>query len=344
MPLFADSEADDLNACRTLLRGGSKSFDAAARLLPRSVRDPAIALYAFCRDADDTIDAATGSLDRLRERLALAYEGRPLATPSDRAFARVVERFAMPRALPDALLEGFGWDEEGRRYRDLSELRAYAVRVAGTVGAMMAVLMDVRDPPRLAAAIDLGVAMQLSNIARDVGEDARNGRLYLPLDWLAEAGIDPDAFLARPQYSAALGAVVRRLLDTADAHYRQATAGIVHLPPRCRLGIGAAQLLYAEIGREVARRGMDSVSARAVVSGRRKIGVLAAGLPGIALKPRPLPRACMTEGIFLVHAVARVTPGTRFVSNAPRWWAVADRMRWTLDLFERLEQRESVQN
>ncbi|HEY0422939.1 MAG TPA: phytoene/squalene synthase family protein, partial [Rhodopila sp.] len=292
MPLFADSEADDLNACRTLLRGGSKSFDAAARLLPRSVRDPAIALYAFCRDADDTIDAATGSLDRLRERLALAYEGRPLATPSDRAFARVVERFAMPRALPDALLEGFGWDEEGRRYRDLSELRAYAVRVAGTVGAMMAVLMDVRDPPRLAAAIDLGVAMQLSNIARDVGEDARNGRLYLPLDWLAEAGIDPDAFLARPQYSAALGAVVRRLLDAADAHYRQATAGIVHLPPRCRLGIGAAQLLYAEIGREVARRGMDSVSARAVVSGRRKIGVLAAGLPGMALKPRPLPRAC----------------------------------------------------
>ncbi len=198
----------DLIACRTLLRGGSKSFDMAAKLLPRSVRDPAVALYAFCREADDVIDEGSGGLDWLRERLTLAYEGRPLDVPTDRAFASVVTRFAIPRALPEALLDGFAWDNARRRYRNVADLRAYAVRVAGSVGAMMAVVMGVRDPDRLAAAVELGVAMQLSNIARDVGEDARAGRIYLPLDWLAAGGIDADSFLSRPEHSAALGGVV----------------------------------------------------------------------------------------------------------------------------------------
>ena len=193
-------------------------------------------------------------------------------------------------------MEGFAWDAEGRRYDDLAALRAYAVRVAGSVGAMMAVLMGVRDPARLAAAIDLGVAMQLSNIARDVGEDARAGRLYLPLRWLAEAGVDPELFLAAPRHSPALGRVVQRVLDTAEKHYRRARPGIARLPLGCRLGIGAASLLYAEIGREVARRGHDSVSGRAVVSGRRKIQVLGTSLVGTALPLRPLSGTVVPEG------------------------------------------------
>jgi 15-cis-phytoene synthase len=338
-----DPEAADLAECRTLLRAGSRSFDAAARLLPAAVRDPAVALYAFCRVADDAIDCdGGGRLAWLQHRLALAYEGQPLPLPTDRAFARVVKRFAIPRELPEALLEGFAWDAEGRRYADLSALRAYAMRVAGTVGAMMAVLMGVRDPQRLAAALDLGVAMQLSNIARDVGEDARAGRLYLPLQWLAEAGIDPDTFLAGPRHSPALAGVVRRLLDAADEHYRRAAAGIARLPLICRLGIGAAGLLYAEIGQEVIRRGFDSVSGRAVVSGPRKVWVLATGLAGMALPLRPLRGIASPEGIFLVDAVARTAP--RHLPHPARrpWWHVAERMRWVLDLFERLEQRERV--
>jgi phytoene synthase len=338
----SETETADLDACRTLLRGGSKSFDAAAKLLPYAVRDPAIALYAFCREADDAIDGGTGSVDWLRERLIRTYQGRPMAFPADRAFARIVDRFALPSALPEALLEGFAWDAEGRRYQDLPALRAYAVRVAGTVGAMMAVLMGVRDPDRLAAAVDLGVAMQLSNIARDVGEDARNGRLYLPLDWLAEAGIDPDRFLAAPSHSPALARVVGRLLAEADLHYRQAAAGIARLPLSCRLGIGAAGLLYAEIGREVARRGLDSVSGRAVVSGRRKLRVLLTGLAGMALPLRRLTGACVPEGLFLVDAVVQSTPRPVYADATAPWWAVAERMRWTIDLFERLEQRERV--
>ncbi len=340
-----DTEASDLATCRAMLRAGSRSFDAAARLLPRSVRDPAIALYAFCRVADDTIDGGSGDaggLVWLRERLSRVYAGQPIAQPADRALARIVARFGIPRALPEALLEGFAWDAEGRRYDDLAALRAYAVRVAGSVGAMMAVLMGVRDPARLAAAIDLGVAMQLSNIARDVGEDARAGRLYLPLRWLAEAGVDPAMFLTAPAHTPALGRVVKRILDAADEHYRRARPGIARLPLGCGFGIGAASLLYAEIGREVARRGYDSVSARAVVSRRRKVQVLATGLARMALPVEPLSGTTTGEGAFLVDAVAAATRGA---SPGPRplpWWNVPERVLWVVELFARLEQRQNA--
>ena len=107
----------------------------------------------------------------------------------------------------------------------LEALHGYAARVAGTVGVMMTLLMGVRDAAALARACDLGVAMQLTNIARDVGEDARAGRLYLPLDWLDEAGVDRDRFLAAPAPSPALARVVARLLAEADRLYaRAATA------------------------------------------------------------------------------------------------------------------------
>jgi 15-cis-phytoene synthase len=346
MQQLSEAEIADMEACRTLLCGGSLSFHAASKFLPVAVRDPAIALYAFCREADDAIDNDTagsnGSLAWLQERLSLIYEGRPQDLPADRAFARIVERFAIPRALPEALLDGFAWDAEGRRYQTFSDVRAYSVRVAGTVGAMMAVLMGVRDAERLAAAVDLGVAMQLSNIARDVGEDARNGRLYLPIDWMTEAGIDPDQFLADPTYSEAIGVVVHRLLYAAHGYYSRASAGISRLPLKCRFGIGAAGLLYAEIGKEVARRGMDSISGRALVSGRRKAWVLAAGLGDMAFSVRSLTPKPVPEGLFLVDAVVQNTTRPMIQQTGRPWWALTERLLWTLDLFEQLERRERV--
>ena len=157
---------------------------------------------------------------------------------------------------------------ESQAVATLDELRAYAARVAATVGAMMTVLMGVRDPDTLARACDLGVAMQLTNIARDVGEDARMGRLYLPRAWLHEAGLDPDAWLQAPRFSAPLAEVVLRLLAAADTLYRQVDAGVARLPLACRPGINAARFLYADIGHEVLRRGGDSVRQRAVVPRR----------------------------------------------------------------------------
>ena len=139
---------DDMEACRASIRHGSKSFHAASKLLPRRVRDPALALYAFCRLADDAVDLNAEkpvAVLSLHDRLDRAYAGRPVDSPADRAFAAMVDAHDMPRALPEALLEGFAWDATERRYADLSELRAYGARVAASVGAMMTVLMGVRD-------------------------------------------------------------------------------------------------------------------------------------------------------------------------------------------------------
>jgi len=338
----------DMVACRALLKGGSRTFHAASKVLPRRVSDPAIALYAFCRLADDAVDLGSNraaAVERLKDRLDRAYRGQPMNLAADRAFADVVTRFSIPRELPEALLEGLAWDAEGRRYESLADLYAYAARVAGAVGAMMTLVMGQRSPEIVARACDLGVAMQLTNIARDVGEDARAGRLYLPLAWLREHGIDPDAWLAKPGFTPEIAAIVQRLLDAADSLYSRATLGIENLPRSCRPGIYAARALYAEIGRELERGGLDSISRRAVVSTGRKLKVLARTLA--LLETEWVPARTLTasgqidETRFLVEAVAATSPRER----APKVRAkpIEDRVVWVIDLFSRLERRDQLQ-
>jgi phytoene synthase len=343
-PDRATATPADLAACRALLRGGSRSFFAASHLLPWTVRDPAISLYAFCRVADDAIDLdddQASALDRLTERLGHAYAGRPLDIPADRALADVVAQFAIPRALPEALLEGFAWDATGRHYEDLSELTDYAVRVAGTVGAMMAMLMGVRAPATVARACELGIAMQFSNIARDVGEDARAGRLYLPRQWMREAGIDPDAWLGRPAFTPALGRVIERLLQAADELYARADSGIARLPRACRPGITLARRLYAEIGEEVVRQGYDSVARRAVVSGRRKLWLAARALAMANGADRHAMAAPLPEARYLIDAVA-ATPGPAHARPAGQAATIENRLAWVFDLFERLDREPEL--
>jgi 15-cis-phytoene synthase len=342
-------DAKDIAACRALLKGGSRTFHAASKVLPRSVADPAIALYAFCRLADDAVDLGhdrKAAVARLRDRLDRAYCGQPIDQAADRAFADVVAKFAIPRQLPEALLEGLAWDAGARRYETLQELTAYAARVAGSVGAMMTLVMGQRAPDIVARACDLGVAMQLTNIARDVGEDARAGRLYLPLQWLHEAGINPDRWLEKPIFTPAIAAIVRSLLDTADALYDRATFGIAHLPLACRPGIYAARALYAEIGRELERGGLDSISKRAVVSKNRKFAVLARMLLSLETEWIPArklgPIGQLDETRFLVDAVA-ATPLYEVRPSKVRTRPIEDRVVWVIDLFARLERRDQLQ-
>ena len=334
----------DLRICQQLLADGSRSFQAASWLLPRAIHEPATALYAFCRVADDAIDNGSdrdAELAQLRQRLSLAYAGTPSDHPADRAFAVVVAQHSIPRSIPEALLEGFEWDANGRRYHTLGELEAYAARVAGTVGVMMALLMGQRDRAVLSHACDLGVAMQLTNIARDVGEDARAGRLYLPEEWLHEAGIDPEAWLQQPVYTEAIGSVVQRLLHEADLLYARASAGIAWLPRLCRPGMHAARLLYAEIGNEVQRRGLDSVSGRARVSGARKLHLLGRASVS-ALAPRqPLDAQVLEEVRFLVEAVP--ANQTEALTGGSARDASQSRVDWMLELFARLEHEERQQ-
>jgi phytoene synthase len=325
----------DLAACHELMRGGSKTFFAASRVLPKRVRAQAAALYAFCRVADDAIDLSDdrpSALADLQQRLDVVYAGCPRPLIADRALACVVQQAALPRELLDALLEGFAWDAEGRRYETLEDLLDYAARVAGTVGAMMALVMDTRSPQALARACELGLAMQLTNIARDVGEDARAGRLYLPLQWLREAGIDPQAWLIKPDFGPALAGVVQRLLQTADALYSRAERGVATLPRDCRPAIQAARLVYAEIGREIEAAGLDSVNRRAVVSGRRKLVLLARASTAALLAPSARgasPPALPCIGFLVEAAQSHDLPRRTFYERTVR----------VIQIFERVAHR-----
>lgn len=344
----------DSAACRALLRDGSRSFFAASLVLPGSVREPATALYAFCRVADDAVDEGGdrhAAVEDLRRRLNLIYAGTPADIAADRAFADVVAHYAIPRRFPEALLEGFAWDAEHRRYADLDALIGYAVRVAGTVGAMLAMVMGVRDAQLLARACDLGVAMQLTNVARDVGEDARCGRLYLPVDWMRRAGLDPQAWLRAPTFDSRLAGLVADLLAAADRLYRRADEGIARLPMNCRPGMHAARLLYSEIGREIERQGYDTVNRRAVVGWRRKARVLGDGVLAAARgAARPCAEGPLPQAGFLFEAPLDSQPSPSGLAPADlpsareraRWPGIQDRMVWLIGLFERLERLERL--
>ncbi len=302
----------DLSHCREVIRTGSLSFHAASKLLPGAVRDPALALYAFCRLADDEVDegdAKASAVLRLRDRLDLAYAGRPINAPEDRAFAAIVDDYGMPRALPEALLEGLAWDAAERRYQTLPDVRSYSARVAASVGAMMCVLMRVRDADVLARACDLGVAMQLTNIARDIGEDARAGRIYLPMNWMADAGVSADEFLACPLPTPAIRLMVKDLLREADRLYRRSEAGINVLPRRARLGIWAARLIYDGIGGAVRRTHFNSISQRAQTATWQKLGWMTqasarALLSTVSPRSALIYAPALPEVAFLVDAAA----------------------------------------
>lgn len=314
----------DMAACREAIRTGSYSFHAASRLLPPAVRDASLALYAFCRLADDAVDEGydqVGAVLGLRDRLDLVYQGRPMNGAADRAFAAVVAAYNLPRALPDALLEGFAWDAAGRSYDRFDQLCAYGARVASSVGAMMCVLMGVRGADALARACDLGLAMQLTNIARDIGTDARMGRCYVPADWLAKAGISATE-ISRAALQRGAGAdprialLAKQLLAEANTLYVRAEAGIPALPLGARPAIFAARHIYAGIGRAIARQGYDTLHQRAHTSRAGKLGYVAlsglrAALSVAMPAPARLHARAHPECAFLVDAAAQDTANFR---------------------------------
>ncbi|PKN56031.1 MAG: hypothetical protein CVU56_18330 [Deltaproteobacteria bacterium HGW-Deltaproteobacteria-14] len=258
----------------------SRSFSMASRLFPREHRRDARVVYAWCRRADDLVDtgppeAGPARLAALREELDAIYAGAPLTDPVLVAFAEVVGRRAIPRAYPDALLDGMAMDVAGTHYARLSDLLRYCYRVASAVGLMMCHVMGVRRDEALIPAARLGLAMQLSNISRDVLEDWERGRLYLPADMLAAAGAPP--LIPAPgepwpdAATPAVATVIRQLLDLADAFYVDADTGLRDLSGRSRLAVHAARLIYARIGHVVRRRGCDPTRGRAWVSTPRKL-------------------------------------------------------------------------
>jgi 15-cis-phytoene synthase len=270
--------------CLATLAHHAKSFHFASHVLPARCRADAAVLYAWCRFADDAIDLAPpaeqhANLARLERELDSVYAGEPQTDLVLAAFQTIVNVHRLPREYPAELLAGMAMDLNKDRYASFDELLHYAFRVAGTVGLMMAHVLGISDPTALRHATHLGMAMQLTNICRDVAEDWERRRLYLPLDWLAQAGAPGlDRHLGRELPATArrpVIKVVKRLLAQADAFYQSGDQGLAALSPRCALGVRTARLVYAEIGTQLALRGYDPLSGRAVVPLPRKLSLLA---------------------------------------------------------------------
>jgi len=308
-----------------LIQKGSKSFAMAAKLLPRDVRHDAMLLYAWCRHCDDVIDdqilgfaKTTASEESPEERLGQLRDktGRALAGDADEpvfiALARVTRKHGIPERHPMELLRGFEMDVTGRVYRTLNDTLDYCYHVAGVVGVMMAMIMGVRERPTLNRASDLGIAFQLTNISRDVVEDAKIGRTYLPREWLEEAQI-PDADLSGSANRKAVSHVTCRLLREADVYYRSALFGMQRLPLGAAVGIGAARRVYRDIGRLVASRGESAWDSRAIVGRSRKVAAALSGAVA-ALRAHTTLRigyAPDRDGLWTVPGLGKAVPQNR---------------------------------
>jgi 15-cis-phytoene synthase len=272
---------------RERIEVGSKSFAGAARLFSSDVRDSAYKLYAWCRHCDDEIDgqilghntaeaansATRARLHRLTQLTISAIKGQA-SDPIFLALQQVVQSHAIPAHLPLELIEGMAMDVHQVRYQTLDDTLRYSYHVAGCVGVMMTMIMGARDRPTLDRACDLGLAFQLTNIARDVYADAAIGRCYLPADWLDAVALTPDT-VADPANRARVHTVTLRLLDEADRYYASAYHGLPQLPLRSSIAIASARRIYRDIGHVVREAGVEGSHKRARVGSLRKLSGVA---------------------------------------------------------------------
>ena len=277
---------------RESIARGSKSFAMASKLFDAQTRERAWLLYAWCRKCDDIADGqdhggalsavtdAPARLADMRARTDAALRGDRTGDPAFDGFGLVMRECAIPARYAHDLIDGFALDAADWRPQTENDLLRYCYHVAGAVGCMMAVLMgvDPADEATLDRACDLGLAFQLANIARDIGEDAAAGRCYLPADWLAEMDLTP-ATLMTPAARPRLASLGNRLASMAAAYEESARHGTGALPPRAAWAVLAAAGIYGDIARKVARRGEAAWDDRVVTPKSEKLGWVAkAGL------------------------------------------------------------------
>lgn len=292
---------------------GSKSFAAASRLFARPAREHAWLLYAWCRACDDLADGQdhghalsvvpdpAARLARMRAMTDAALAGGVVGDPAFDALRIVAAETGLPHGFAYDLVEGFRLDLEDWRPRSADDLYRYCYHVAGAVGCMMAVVLgvDPRDDATLDRACDLGMAFQLANIARDVAEDDRGGRCYLPEEWLVEMDIPPGQHM-KPAFRPRLALLVRRLTDRATAFEASARRGTPALDFRAAWAVLAAAGIYGDIARKVAAAGEHTWDHRVTTSAAAKLGWIArafgqAARRGACYPPQPRDPALWTR-------------------------------------------------
>lgn len=277
---------------RASIEKGSTSFSVATRLFGRRLREDVWQLYAWCRYCDDQIDGQdhgglatpmepserAARLARLRALTEAAMSGQPVVEPAFLALQRVAERHGLDRRWPQELLDGFAQDVAQTRYATQHDTLTYCWGVAGVVGVMMATIMGAKDAAVLRRAQDLGLAFQLTNICRDVREDALNDRVYLPAEALAAVGVAPQAeAMLAPQHQAAIFKAVEAQLTLAEAYYDSARIGLRALPFRGALAVAVARRIYRDIGRSILAKGPRALAARTRVGKPRAAWLLVLG-------------------------------------------------------------------
>lgn len=268
-----------IDSSREVLAHHAKTFSLAAFLLPKGSRDDAAVAYAFCREVDDLADEAPDPEQAHRD-LSRVLSELQLETAPSPLVAKFRDIMGEDVGIEPArqLIIGALSDLEEVRMRSRGELLRYCYRVAGTVGLMMCAVLGIKNREAQRHAIDLGIGMQLTNISRDVLEDARNGRTYLPEDLLRGQGTSPDALLREQPDREATARVVRQLLELAEVYYASGEEGLRYIPLRSRLAIVAASRMYRQIGRRLLRNGADAWAGRTIVPMWEKMWSLSLGL------------------------------------------------------------------
>ncbi len=287
------STDDIVRLSSAIIQAGSKSFAAAAKIFNPETRASAYLLYAWCRHCDDVIDGQqlgydqgntpnhdpTKELIKLRKQTNDALTGLLTDDPIFSALQKVISKNNIPKAYPLALLDGFEMDVHRRSYQTIDDTLNYCYHVAGVVGVMMSIIMGAKDDATLDRACDLGLAFQLTNIARDVIEDAQNGRVYLPTAWLRSAGLNADPnLLLQESHREQLVIIVDRLLKEAEKYYDSSLSGLPKLGFRSAWAIATARIVYRKIGVELIKNGPKAWDRRVSTTKYQKFSALISGL------------------------------------------------------------------
>jgi 15-cis-phytoene synthase len=261
------------------IQKGSKSFSLASFFFSKKQKEAAWMLYAWCRYCDDVIDQST-TLEEAQQKVLMlknetekCYAGAPSQSHPWAGFAEVIQEYSIPKKYPLDLIRGFQIDAEGNGIKNRAELLDYCYCVAGTVGLMMCHVMGISHPSALQNAVDLGTAMQLTNISRDIKEDHQINRVYLPDEWLNEAGLNRKDFIWQENRTS-LKWVVYHLLQEADQLYVSGQRGLKFLSLRSAWAVGIALYVYRDIGRQVKADIENAIDQRVIVTPARKIYLL----------------------------------------------------------------------
>lgn len=301
----------DSGEAQKVLREHGRTFSWASAFLGRRASILATRLYALCRHLDDLADEPSPMRQGLLQKLHISLQ-KNCYPAHDPAFShyQTLKDQGVDLAPLRHLLDGLIADQRQVRLKDETELLKYCYQVAGTVGLMMSGVLDVKDKAARKNALDLGIAMQMTNICRDVLEDARMGRVYLPADWINGLTAEEIANQSHdPRIRTLITEAQKRLLHRADQFYRSGAGGFPSLPFRARLSIRTAAVIYREIGAQIHAGKVNWWEGRSVVTNFRKLSLtLAALTKGDVLLTQQANESPDLPGELMQYALLKATP------------------------------------